>query len=173
MKAEVELKFQVTDFDAIRKILKDSGAVRTVMENHERNTVFDRPDSSLKRSGVLLRLRKFCNEVILTVKEPGLPGPMKNRKEHETKLSVSFNDAQNLLKVLGYNAVYRYEKTREVWSTTSASVCLDKLHFGSFVEIEANSTEGVKAAAELLGFDLSTGLRESYRNLESKFGKTQ
>ena len=39
MKAEVELKFQVTDFDAIRKILKDSGAVRTVMENHERNII--------------------------------------------------------------------------------------------------------------------------------------
>ncbi len=167
MFTEVELKYQVSDFKAVRKTLRQIGADRLCRATDEKNIVYDMPDGSLKNSGRLLRLREFGDDVILTVKEPGLAGPMKIRREHETFLSISLSAADELLKALGYIQVFLYEKTREIWVLNEkVHICLDTLYFGKFVEIEAGSMNEVSETCKALGFIPTRGLKQSYRQLQ-------
>ncbi len=74
------------------------------------------------------------------MKEPCIPGAMKNRMEHETVLGASMGQAMELFRVLGYHPVRRYFKEREIWVLPGlGKVCLDGLPFGCFIEIEANT----------------------------------
>lgn len=168
MFTEVELKFKVRDFTQVRNYLLSAGAEQRYPETGEENTVYDLPNGSLKSSGVLLRLRNFGGKVFLTVKEPGIPGPMKIRREHEAILSVPMKAADEMLSALGYSSVYAYEKKREIWSMDRGiHICLDSLHFGMFVEIEGDTTEKVLETAVCLGFRPEDGLCQSYRQLEA------
>ena len=167
MYTEVELKYPVKSFLKIREYLRQAGAELVCEATDERNTVYDHPDGSLKDSGVLLRLRKFGSEVILTVKEPGHPGAMKIRKEHETVLSTSFSEADTMLMALRYAPVFQYEKTREIWSLgEDVHICLDSLFFGKYVEIESDSESKVSMASQILGLNPRNGLSKSYRYLQ-------
>jgi len=170
---EVELKYQVSDFVQVRDKLRSAGAELVSEPSHEENAVLDLPDSSLRNSNVLLRLREFRNEVILTVKKPGPSGPMKIRKEYETVLSTSFNGAMELFAALGYRQVFHYSKTREIWALDSSiHICLDTLFFGRYVEVEANSMSRVSRASKLLGLDPRNGLSSSYRKLQLMHGSS-
>ncbi|MCK5785962.1 MAG: class IV adenylate cyclase [Candidatus Sabulitectum sp.] len=167
MFTEVELKYPVKDFTEIRGNLLQAGAELYCEATAEKNTVFDLPDGSLKHSGTLLRLREFRGEVILTVKESGLPGAMKIRHEHETVLSIPIGEAKELLKALNYSPVFHYEKTREMWHLADkAHICLDTLFFGKFVEIEADSQLGVSNTSLILDLDPGKGLNLSYKKLQ-------
>jgi predicted adenylyl cyclase CyaB len=168
---EVELKYQVSDFVEIREKLGSAGAELVSESSQEENAVLDLPDGSLGNSNVLLRLRKFRNEVILTVKKPGPSGPMKIRKEYETVLSTSFKGAMELFAALGYREVFHYSKTRETWSLGgNIHICLDTLFFGKYVEIEADSMSRVSSTSKLLGLDPHEGLSSSYRKLQLMHG---
>lgn len=167
MFTEVELKYQVDGFAETRVKLKKSGAELICGGTEETNTVFDLSDGSLGSAGTLLRLRKFGTEVILTVKEPGVSGAMKIRKEHETVLSISFSAADEMLKALRYVPVFNYEKIREIWSMgDNVHICLDSLYFGNYVEIEADTQLKVSEASIILGLDPGNGLSQSYRKLQ-------
>jgi len=164
---EVELKYQVGDFVKVRDKLVTAGAELVSEPSQEKNAVLDLPDRMLENSNVLLRLREFRNEVILTVKKPGSSGPMKIRKEYETVLSTSFRGAMELFTALGYRQVFHYSKTREIWSLgENTHICLDTLFFGKYVEVEADSISRVSSTSKLLGFDPGKGLSSSYRKLQ-------
>jgi predicted adenylyl cyclase CyaB len=168
MFTEVELKFQVKDFVQVRENLLLAGALQVSEAGHEENTVYDLADGSLASSGCLLRVRAFGGEVFLTVKEPGIPGNMKIRREHESTLSISMKAADEMLSALGYSPVYHYSKIREIWAMGGhVHICLDTLHFGKFVEIEADTTLKVSETAICLGFLPEEGLNRSYRQLEA------
>ncbi|MCD6587362.1 MAG: class IV adenylate cyclase [Candidatus Fermentibacteraceae bacterium] len=167
MFTEVELKYQVNDFVRVRDKLRDASAELVSESSQEENAVLDLSDGSLGDSSVLLRLREFRNEVILTVKKPGPSGPMKIRDEYETVLSTSFQDAMELFAALGYRQVFHYSKTREVWSLgKNIHICLDTLYFGKFVEVETDSMSRVSSTSKLLGLDPHEGLSSSYRKLQ-------
>jgi predicted adenylyl cyclase CyaB len=168
---EVELKYQVNDFVRVRDKLRGAGAELLWEPSQEENAVLDLPDRMLGNSNVLLRLREFRNEVILTVKKPGPSGPMKIRKEYETVLSTSFKGAMELFAALGYRQVFHYSKTRETWSLgENTHICLDTLFFGKYVEVEADSMSRVSSTSKLLGFDPHKGLSSSYRKLQLMHG---
>ena len=96
---------------------------------------------------------------------------MKIRREHETLLSISIEEASEMLKALNYEPVYHYQKTREIWSLPDGvHVCLDSLYFGKFVEIEADTELKVSSAFKTLGLDISMGLRHSYKQLQKISG---
>lgn len=169
MKAEVELKYAVTNLTEFAEKLQVLGAILIQPAAAEENTVYDTTERSLKKSGRLLRLRSCSGRIILTVKEPCLSSTMKHRTEHEADLSADFNQADDLLKALGYVPVYRYSKTREEWTCDGVHVCLDSLSYGFFVEVEGETPEDVVKMSQLLGFNPDNGLRESYRDLERLF----
>ena len=51
-----------------------------------------------------------------------------------------------------YAPVFAYEKVREEWEFAGCHVCLDRLCFGDFVELEGEP-ESIRAAAAALGLD--------------------
>lgn len=147
---ELEAKLRVADHEPVRTRLVALGA-RFVRAGVETNVIFDRPDGSLAARGCGLRVRCVRVErgepaaATMTVKGPPLPGPLKHREEIE----VAVGDAERaieLLGLLGYEPVLRYEKRRESWAHRGCHVELDEPpHLGCFVEIEGPDAAAITA----------------------------
>ena len=165
---EIEAKLRVADHAPIREKLRRAGAI-LVGKGHESNLVFDDPAGSLRASGRLLRLRRD-DRARLTFKAPASSGAidsrLKVRREVEVEVS-DFESAREIVEGLGLWVVAGYEKDRETWRFHGASVCLDTLAFGSFVEIEGEPPAIQRVATEL-GLDLRNGITRSYLDLQAE-----
>lgn len=162
---EMELKFKLEDFSNIEKRLDELGIpIGDPVE--EKNLILDLMGGPLREKDVLLRLRNAENGTLLTVKKPIPSTALKVRLEKEAILDCSVEDALELLGLLGYGVVYRYDKIRRECRLGEAQICLDKLWFGRFVEVEAHSEDDVINAVEKLGLNPFDGIRFSYAALE-------
>lgn len=158
---EIEAKFVVSGLSPFRDRLQAASARQTVPCHRETNWRFDRADASVRAAGDVLRVRQG-RENTLTLKAPG-PDP-----EHRLEIEVEVDDsdrARLLLEALGYQVIFVYEKEREVYQLGQATVMLDELPFGSFVEIEAGDIELVRAAAATLGLDWADRVGLTYLGL--------
>jgi adenylate cyclase class 2 len=170
MSTEVELKFQVRDFDRIIERLAELGSApgHPVSED---NLVFDTPGRDLAAKGILLRVRGTSTETLLTVKVPvKMQSTMKVQEEYETPVSIGISEMTGLLGALGYSVVASYHKTRRTCRVESVNVCLDTLRFGRFVELEGPSEGRVTTIARKLRLDPRSGLTESYLALAARLG---
>ncbi|MDD3310825.1 class IV adenylate cyclase [Pseudodesulfovibrio sp.] len=165
MSLECELKYLDVDLDALRLRLAESGA-EGAPARFETNIVFDHPDRSLKKAGVLLRLRDFGGEATLTVKRPPDHETLSTLKIFEEIESgvENFDAVREALRIVGFHEAFSYEKVRECWKFMQCTVCLDRLPFGDFVEIEG-SKWSVFRCAEALGLDEQPTSRQTYREL--------
>ncbi len=174
MALETELKFCKPDFSRVQENLSRLGA-EFRFRSLERNLVLDDAGSSLRRQGMLLRLRQLGNRFVLTFKRPpdGLSAEAaysvrvaKVLEEIETCVT-DFQAMQTILEALGYRPAFSYEKVREEWALGNSVICLDRLPFGRFVEIEADEPEILRLAAEL-GLDHSCATTENYHELNRR-----
>jgi len=170
MALEVELKFCGVDHEQVRSMLRRSDAVK-LGRYFEENLVFDDENRSLRKRGVLLRLRRKEGQTVLTIKHPP-QGPeerqrAKVREELETEIG-NFVAMRAGLNVLGYSHTFAYQKFREKWQFGECVVCLDLLPFGEFVEIEGSEPH---KCASMLGLDLSQSSKKSYHALNRAFRK--
>lgn len=171
MTLETELKYLNADHQAVRRALQTLGA-QSRGRDFEENLVFDAADRSLRRRGVLLRLRRTGRGAWLTVKEPvRTQGPFKTAREHETRLE-DFDAARAALETLGYTAAFAYEKVRETWTLAGCAVCLDVLPFDDFVEIEGPE-EALRSCAGALGLADCLTSRETYHALNRAWRRTR
>lgn len=162
--AEIESKFAVTDFAPVRLALTAAGGER-LSRRFEENVVFDTPDGRLRREDILLRLRRDGRgRVTLKLPAERADNPaIKIRREIETVVE----DPAALEAVfthLGYVPSLRYEKVRETWRLGAVLVCLDKLPFGHFLEIEGAAT-AIAAAAASLGLSMDEATAKTYHAL--------
>lgn len=171
MALETELKFCKPDFGRVHENLSRLGA-DFQFRALEHNLVLDDVDSSLRRRGMLLRLRQVDHRFVLTFKRP--PTSMfsdapcratvaKVLEEIETSVS-DLQAMQCILEALGYRPAFTYEKVREKWLLDNATICLDRLPFGRFVEIEAEEPEILRLAADL-GLDAGCATSANYHEL--------
>ena len=156
MSEELERKYLGVHRDTLRPLLQALGATPCHGAHFEANTVYDRDGELYARLELLrLRTREWPDhaDVRLTFKRP-LPdlvlatGTAKRREETE----LGLEDAQKMdliLQALGYRPVGRYEKVRESWTLGAASIDMDELPFGHFVEIEAPEADLVRVEAAL------------------------
>lgn len=171
MGLETELKYLNADQGAVREALGTLGA-KPLGRDFEENLVFDDPACSLRRRGLLLRLRRTGRGAWLTVKEPARPqGPFKAAQEHETAVA-DFGAARAALEALGYQPAFAYEKVRESWSLAGCTVCLDRLPFDDFVEIEGPA-EALRPCAASLGLADCLTSRETYHALNRAWRRTR
>jgi len=173
MSLECELKYLDVDLNALRSRLAEAGAEGSPAR-FETNLVFDYADRSLKKAGILLRLRDFGGEATLTVKRPPdteAVSTLKVLEEIESGVE-SFETVRQALEVVGFRKAFAYEKVREYWKFMQCTVCLDRLPFGDFVEIEGDKWP-VLRCAEALGLDEYSSSRKTYRqlNLEHRRSK--
>jgi len=147
-----------------RAALVGIGATRARARHLEDNGLFDDRRRSLRASGVVLRLRRNDQGAILTVKGPrrDVQG-VKSRPEAEVGVSDAAR-AEDLLALLGYERVFRYQKYREVWHWRDVEIVLDETPMGAFLEVEGE-VETIHAAARALGRGPDDYIRDSYVTL--------
>jgi adenylate cyclase class 2 len=172
MALEVEVKFLHVDHEELRRRLAAASA--TFVDRHfERNLVLDQRDGSLGRAGTLLRLRTVRGRATLTLKQPpetGGPAGFKRCQELET--AVGDGPAMlDILRRLGFDVAFAYEKQREVWRLHGCLACLDLLPFGRYLELESSSgrQEDIARCADLLGLPLDQGSAKNYHQLHQEY----
>jgi adenylate cyclase class 2 len=146
---EIEVKFYLSDMDAIRDRILELGAV-SMGRVFETNLRFDDVDNSLIEKKSLLRLRRDTKTTLTFKSEP----PFKNHQFkilNELEVEVSdFTTMKHILESLGFREEQVYEKWRETFMLNSASLCLDTMPYGDFLEIEGQK-EDIKELACRIG----------------------
>ena len=133
---EIELKFYLSAFTALRGRLLDLGAECIGRRTFEHNVRFDNAEGRLLKNHCLLRLRKD-RDTTLTFKSPPAEADTRFKIFRELEVSVDDFDAMDaILSALGFCCCQTYEKWRETWQLNEAILCMDTLPFGRFLEIE-------------------------------------
>jgi len=157
---ETEVKFLLKDPEAMRRRLRQAGAVKAgvVFETNHR---YDDGDGRLMSRQCLLRLRRDrCSR--LTVKCPNLQGGLQFKTHDEFEIEVSdFDMASRILEAIGFHRAQVYEKHRETFEMDTAEICLDRMPYGHFLEIEGTAAT-IPAVAEQLGLDWQRRILANY-----------
>jgi len=164
---ECEVKFGFGSAEEAEKLL-ESRKVRLSAPAREENAILDNRDRTLALGRILFRIRSTGGRTIMTVKTPVESDRMKIRRELETVVACPPEVLERMFEPLGFRVVRRYSKTRRTGKLGDATLCLDVLHFGTFLEIEAPSPGSLETAARALGLDPAEGLRETYIQLEDR-----
>jgi adenylate cyclase class 2 len=165
---EIEIKFRVEDEKGILRKLDGIGTKKTE-EGLEHNVVFD--NGELREKGFLLRLRKFNNRNVLTFKKTITKKDFKEADEVQTNVK-DFDRMKEILMSLGYDVFWIYEKQTSHFSLGDTLICVDRLPFGTFMEIEGTK-EGIRDVSSKLGLDMNKGITQTYMELYQDFCKKQ
>jgi adenylate cyclase, class 2 len=161
---ETEVKIRVPDRHAVEELLGRHEFAVSAARLFERNTLYDRPDASLRAAGMLLRLRDAGGQGVVTWKGPGQAGPHKARPEIETTVA-SIDALERILEHLGFARNFRYEKYRtEYRSDGPGTVTVDETPIGDFLELEG-PPDWIDKTAAMLGFNAKDYILESYGGL--------
>ena len=76
------------------------------------------------------------------------------------------------LTTVGFIPAFSYGKVREKWRFMDCTVCLDRLPFGDFVEIEGGEAT-VPACAEALDLDPNLTTKATYHGLNIEYRHAQ
>lgn len=160
MAKEIEIKFRIDSMPAVIRRLKGTGFRCVTASTHEMNTLYDLPGQKLRKRGELLRQRKYGETWVLTHKAKGKTGRHKTRVELQTEVKDG-RQMEAILRALGFEPLFRYEKYRAEWSDGIGHVVLDKTPIGNFGEIEG-SPRWIDRTAQALGIDRSAYINETY-----------
>ena len=163
MSTEIEIKFSVKDAKALARALRASGFRLVTKKTHELNTLYELPGEKLRKRGELLRLRKYGAEWVLTHKAKGKTGRYKSRLETETRVSDG-EQLDLILRALGYEPWFRYEKFRAEWSDGKGHVVVDETPVGNYGEIEG-APRWIDATAKKLGIGAADYITSNYVGL--------
>ena len=140
---EIEMKFAVSDFDAVREHLR-ALQVEAAAPHVESDHYYNAPDRDFRVTDEAFRLRRVGAQSRITYKGPKQPGPTKTRTEIEVPLEGGERPATDFLRLvelLGYRPTAVVRKTRQEASFQRGGfdlqVCLDDAdEIGRFVEVE-------------------------------------
>ncbi len=168
---EIEIKFLTRDLRRIETRLQELGARLIQPRAHEINLRFDNAQNALREQSQVLRLRKD-SEVKLTFKGAGqiLAGGIIARQEIEFAVG-DFDAAKDFLQALGFAPILFYEKYRTIYQLRDALIMLDKLPYGSFIEIESERISLIHETANLLNLNLGAAIKESYAALFARIAQ--
>jgi adenylate cyclase class 2 len=146
---EIEVKFFIADPAGLhnRLVQMDATAGPEVFESNIR---FEDTDGTLKKAGRLLRLR-MDGACRMTYKCPPLKDDPEYKVYQELEVEVSDGDVMTtILESLGFHPAQVYEKRRRIFHWRDVELCLDRMPFGDFLEIEGPK-ESIRYAADRLG----------------------
>jgi len=160
---EIEIKFRVDDLRTLARRLRAAGFRLVTSRTHEHNTLYDLPGRVLRKRGEVLRLRKYGSEWLLTHKARGRVTRHKTRVETETGIAEGAK-MEAILRSLGYEPAFRYEKFRGEWSDGKGHVVVDETPIGTFGEIEGRA-RWIDRTARLLAIEPKSYITQSYVEL--------
>jgi adenylate cyclase class 2 len=180
---ENEIKLSVETAAKARALLRRNAFTITTPRVFERNLVLDDEKGSLRKCGMLLRVRGAfeparskparLKATTCTFKGPATPGRHKRREEREFRAS-DLESPVAVFAALGFREAFRYEKYRtEVARGGEAGhVTLDETPIGVFLELEGPARWIDRTAAHL-GFPRSAYVTDSYGKLYEAWCKTR
>ena len=160
---EVEIKFSVRNLEYLVEQLKLRGFHCITPSTHELNTLYDLPGHTLRRKGQLLRLRQYGGAWVLTHKARAAIGRHKSRIELETHVADG-PQTDAILRALGYQPVFVYEKFRSEWTDGKGHIVLDRTPIGDMAEIEG-TPQWIDRTAKALGVKPAEYITKSYAEL--------
>lgn len=175
---EVEQKFRVAGFEAVRERLVELGA-HFAPPIEQADTYFSHPARNFTQTDEALRLRRVGESNCITYKGPKLDAQTKTRRELELPLpagAAAFDQYSELLRTLGFGEVATVRKRREpvslTWEAHEVAVALDTVEgVGQYAELEiAADAAGLPAARQAIGslakkLGLTDSERRSYLEL--------
>lgn len=148
---EIEVKFHLPEIDPVRDRLIAMNAALSGRV-FETNIRFEDSLKSLKRDGILLRLRHDDRSRLTFKSSPSPPDKQfKVHKELEVEVG-DFQACQDILEALGYLPEQVYEKWRETFVLDDTSLLIDTMPYGTFLEIEGERSE-IRETADVLGLN--------------------
>ncbi len=166
---EIEVKFYVPDFDAVRARIRSLGAIQQG-DSFETNIRFDDEALRLTREKKLLRLRQDAR-CRLTVKSPPETADTEFKIFREMEVEVSDSRTMTaILEQLGFYPVQVYEKQRETYLFNRTELCLDTLPYGHFLEIEGEKDD-IRKAAAAIGLNWENRITANYLSLFASLQK--
>jgi adenylate cyclase class 2 len=162
---ETEIKLRLKDRAATLEAICQAGFTESAPRVFEANTLYDTAKQDLRARGMLLRLRQVGDRGVFTWKGHPQPGPHKSRPEVETAV-LSTEKMAEILKQLGYQPVFRYEKYRTEYNSRNGegTLTFDETPIGDFLELEGPG-DWIDSTAEQLGFSRDEYVFDSYGRL--------
>jgi adenylate cyclase class 2 len=173
---EIEIKIKIDNIETLREKIRTQDFCLVEHNTLEHNIVFDTKEQRLKKNKCLLRLRRKNNKYILTFKRPPAK-PLKSKKykvREETEVEVSdFENTAAIIRALGFDVFFVYEKYREVYKRKDGNVkiMMDQTPIGDFIEIEGSAKE-IDQTASALGFTRKDYITANYYTLFRETHKT-
>ena len=174
--AEIELKFPVSDPQALQSRLPQLGFHLVTPRTFEHNTLYDTSARDLRARRQVLRIRHYGGLCTVTHKrQPDQQDPVDTTRYKiriETETIVGEGDAlAEIFQQLGYAPVFVYEKYRSEWSYSLSSdssaiahLVIDETPIGNYAELEGPTAWIDQTLAEL-NIDPATCLTDSYGKL--------
>jgi adenylate cyclase class 2 len=165
--AEIELKFTVTDVQALRLAAETLGFRLLTERTFESNVLYDTADRQLRSHRQILRVRHYGARCTVTHKRQaaGDEGDLRYKTRIETESAVGDGDAlAEIFTQLGYGPVFRYEKFRTEWTMEGSHMVLDETPIGVWAELEG-PPEWIDAMLEKLAIAPELRTTESYGKL--------
>lgn len=151
MDTEWEAKFLDIDREKLQKRLKTSGAKLVKPETFYKRAVFFLPKGH-EREGGWLRVRDEGDKITLSLKVT-TNGYIETQKEIQLIVD-NYDKARQLLTEIGCIEKAYQETKREIWQLGDVEVTIDEWpYLEPYAELEGNSENEVRKAAETLGFD--------------------
>jgi len=162
---ETEIKLAISGADEGRALLRQQRFRVSRPRVFERNLVLDDSRGSLRKRGMLLRVRGAGKTVTCTFKGPEIPGRLKRRKETEFEAS-ELGACLAVFEALGYREAFRYEKYRTEFSRDGEDgiATLDETPIGVYLELEGPA-RWIDRTAKALGFSRDSYITASYGRL--------
>lgn len=159
MKVEIEVKFVDVDIDDVRQRLRSNGAHLEHAMRAMRRALIEEPQHSA--GNMFIRIRDEGDKTTLCLKKK-----LKSLEEstidstYEIETTVGdFDTAIELFKVAGWDYTTYQESKRETWMMDSVEVVIDEWPWiNPYIEIEGESEDAVRSAAQKLGFDWNTAM---------------
>jgi adenylate cyclase class 2 len=148
---EIEVKFHLAETKTLRDRILAMGATHCG-PMFETNIRYEDASKTLKKQGILLRLRKD-DRIRLTFKS-SLPRPDTQFKIHrEIEVAVDdFDACHSILEGLGFHPEQAYEKWRETLVLDNTNLLIDTMPYGEFLEIEGHKPH-IRKIADRLGLN--------------------
>ena len=162
-KLEIEVKFYLGDIESVRDSIKKIGGTFQG-RSFEKNIRFENADNGLVLENSLLRLRQDTKARLTYKSRPS--NTDKDYKIHrELEVEVSdFATMKSILEAVGFHQEQVYEKWRETFKLESSMLCIDRMPYGNFLEIEGDKN-GIRRLTAQLGLKWKHRLIQNYLEL--------
>jgi adenylate cyclase class 2 len=162
---EIEIKLRMeAPRPRVAALLRTLGATLSRRRHFEDNQILDDAAGSLRRKGVLLRVRTAGGKGTVTFKGPSrIFRGAKSRLELETFVE----EPAVLIEILGrigLRPVFRYQKYRTIYRRATLHIALDETPIGNYLEVEGPPA-GIARLSRSLGYRREDFITSTYHEL--------